>query len=147
MAVIFELADYPINDAALRFGAPEPEAGAVVCFEGRVRNHHDGKKVVSLCYSVYPELAFNEGNAIAEEARERFGLIEVFVVHRYGELVIGDLALWVRVTAVHRGEAFDACRYIIDEIKQRLPVWKDERYVDGSRAWVYSQDHNAGGSV
>ncbi len=116
-----------------------PTAGGYVTFEGRVRNHHQGKDVVSLSYTAYPELALNEGNAIVAEALAKFSLVHALAAHRHGQLAIGDTAVWVAAWAHHRHEAFEAARYLIDQIKVRIPIWKEEFYADGSYAWVHCQ--------
>lgn len=113
-----------------------PSAGAALEFWGIVRDHNDGRSVRGLEYSVYPELAAKEGQRIVDEATVRFGLVQARAQHRYGALKIGDAALWVEVYAGHRGEAFEACRWIVDEIKKRVPIWKQELYVEGDRQWV-----------
>lgn len=130
----FELVDHPIQPSTCGF-APG-SAGAVVTFEGLVRNVNEGRPVVALEYSVYPELALKEGEKILEEARQRFPLEAVKAVHRVGRLEIGDLAVWIAVASGHRGEAFEACRWIIDEIKERVPLWKKEIYADGDSGWL-----------
>jgi len=116
--------------------AAPPESGAVVSFWGRVRNHNEGRNVTGLEYSAYEVLAVKEGNRIVCEALERFGLDAVRAVHRVGDLAIGDAAVVVEVASGHRGEGFEACRWIIDEIKSRVPIWKCEHYVEGDREWV-----------
>lgn len=112
------------------------EAGAFVCFEGRVRNNNDGKQVSRLEYEAYPALAQKEAEKVVEEAQGLFPLISVFGVHRVGALEIGDVAVWIGVLSRHRAEAFDACRYLIDQIKARVPIWKKEFYTDGTSVWV-----------
>jgi len=111
-------------------------SGAVVAFWGRVRDHNEGRAVRGLEYSAYPELAVKEGNRIVTEAVVRFDLDAVRAVHRIGDLAIGDAAVVVEVASGHRGEGFEACRWIIDEIKHRVPIWKCEHYVEGDREWV-----------
>jgi molybdopterin synthase catalytic subunit len=111
-------------------------AGACVTFEGWVRNENEGRDVLRLEYESYEVMAMKEGNRIMEEACEKFGLISATCVHRVGLLEIGDMAVWVGVSSGHRGEAFDACRYIIDEVKHRTPIWKKEFYTDGDSGWV-----------
>jgi molybdopterin synthase catalytic subunit len=113
-----------------------PESGALVVFWGRVRDHNDGRRVTGLEYSSYEELAVKEGRRIVAEAVQRFGLDAVRAVHRLGTLAVGDAAVVVEVAAGHRGEGFDACRWIIDEIKARVPIWKKEHYVEGDHEWV-----------
>jgi len=126
-------ADFGLTDQRLEdlpgLAAPA-EAGAVVAFWGRVRNHNEGRRVTGLEYSAYEALALKEGRLIIEEAGSRFGLEAVRAVHRVGPLAVGDAAVVVEVAAGHRGEAFEACRWIIDEIKARVPIWKQECYVD-----------------
>ncbi len=114
-------------------------AGAFVDFEGRVRKVNEGKAVVSLEYEVFEELALSEGLKIIEEAKQAFNIIHVRAVHRQGHLQIGDCAVWVGVLSMHRSEAFSACRYMIDEIKKRLPIWKKEYYLDHPVEWVSCQ--------
>ena len=105
-------------------------------FEGWVRDHNEGEAVHALEYEAYPELAEKEGHRILIEARERFGVIGLAAVHRVGRLRIGELAVWVGVSAAHRGAAFDACRYVIDELKARVPIWKKEHYATGASGWI-----------
>ncbi len=130
----FEIVDHPIQPSTRDF-APGG-AGAVVTFEGLVRNVNEGRPVVALEYSAYPELALKEGEKILAEARQRYPLEAVKAVHRVGRLEIGDLAVWIAVASGHRGEALEACRWIIDEIKERVPLWKKEIYADGDSGWL-----------
>jgi len=120
----------------LRRSLDDASCGGFVCFEGRVRDYNEGHSVVSLEYEAFEPLALKEGERILGEARERFGIERVLCVHRVGALSVGDVAVWVGVNARHRGEAFAACRYIIDEVKHRVPIWKKERYADGQTQWV-----------
>ena len=105
-------------------------------FEGLVRNRNDGRAVLGLEYEAYVPLAEKEGELILGEAMARFNLVAASCVHRTGSVALGGLAVCVGVAAEHRGEAFEACRYIIDQAKARLPIWKREHYADGSREWV-----------
>lgn len=111
-------------------------SGACVTFEGRVRDHSDGRTVEALDYEAYGPLAEKEGKRIIEEALGKFQVNAALCAHRTGSLKLGDLAVWVAVTAAHRGAAFDACRYIIDEVKARVPIWKKEHFADGATEWV-----------
>tara|TARA_B100000809_G_C15072388_1_gene506573 strand:+ start:1110 stop:1535 length:426 start_codon:yes stop_codon:yes gene_type:complete len=111
-------------------------AGAFAGFEGWVRNYNDGHKVLQLEYEVYTPIAESEGRKIIQEAKERFDILDAQGIHRSGLLEIGECAVWVGVSSVHRNEAFDACRYIIDHIKVRLPIWKKEYYENGDSGWV-----------
>ena len=135
----FTLAASAIDPEALKARLAHPAAGALATFEGRVRNHADGRGVRLLEYQVYPELAQAEGERVVAEALARFDIIAAHCTHRSGILHIGDMAVWVGIAAAHRGAAFDACRYIIDEVKQRLPIWKRETYAEGDSGWVNCQ--------
>lgn len=132
----FRLSTVPLDSAALQSALADARAGACVTFEGWVRNRNEGQPVRSLEYEAYAPLAVSEGEKILAEAREKFALVGAAAVHRTGHLQLGELAVWVGVTAEHRGAAFDACRYIIDEAKARLPVWKKEHYAGGATAWI-----------
>lgn len=112
------------------------DAGGFVTFEGRVRETHHGREVCELEYEAYGELVITEGEKVLGEATERFGLLSAEAIHRIGRLGIGDTAVWIGVSAAHRKEAFAGCEYIIDELKQRLPIWKKEFYVDGESEWI-----------
>lgn len=132
----FLIAVQAIDSSALQRALADARAGACVTFEGWVRNRNEGQPVLSLEYEAYAPLAVSEGEKILAEAREKFSLLGAACVHRTGHLALGDLAVWVGVTAEHRGAAFDACRYIIDEAKARLPIWKKEHYASGATAWI-----------
>ena len=132
----FRLSSVPVDLAALRTELADPACGGFVAFEGWVRNHNEGLDVRRLEYEAYGPLAVREGERIAAEACERYGVGHVVCVHRVGELAIGDLAVWVGVSAHHRDEAFRACRFVIDEVKHRVPIWKKEHYVNGDSGWV-----------
>ena len=132
----FRIAAEILDPAALARTLSDPRAGACVTFEGWVRNRNEGQPVLSLEYEAYAPLAVSEGEKILAEARARFSLVAAACVHRTGHLQLGELAVWVGVTAEHRGAAFDACRYIIDEAKARLPIWKKEHYAGGATAWI-----------
>ncbi len=133
---MFTISATPIDPAALQRTLADARAGACVTFEGWVRNRNEGQPVLSLEYEAYAPLATSEGEAILAEARAKFALVGAVAVHRTGHLQLGELAVWVGVTAEHRGAAFDACRYIIDEAKARLPIWKKEHYATGATAWI-----------
>ncbi|MCD9027648.1 molybdenum cofactor biosynthesis protein MoaE [Luteimonas sp. BDR2-5] len=135
----FRLADAPFDIAPLRRRLLHDSAGAFSSFEGWVRDHNDGRPVHGLRYESYVALAEREGAQVIDEARARFALVDALCVHRIGDLAIGDLAVWVGVSAAHRGAAFDACRYIIDEVKARVPIWKHERYADGDTTWLHPE--------
>lgn len=132
----FLLSDAPLDEPALKATLAHPQAGGYASFEGWVRNHNEGRTVLRLEYEAYTAVAVREGERILQEARERFGVHDAACAHRVGALEIGDIAVWVGACASHRAEAFAACRYIIDEIKTRLPIWKKEFYTDGDSGWV-----------
>ena len=120
----------------LRAGLLDNAAGGYATFEGWIRNHNEGQDVLRLEYEAYAPLAITEGERVIEEALAKFPVLHAHCVHRSGLLEIGDCAVWVGVSAAHRDAAFDACRYIIDEVKIRLPIWKKEHYVNGDSGWV-----------
>lgn len=132
----FYLSDVPLEPTALARSLANPACGGYAAFEGWVRDHNEGRLVARLEYEAYAELAVREGERIVEEAIRPFGVAQALCVHRTGNLAIGDLAVWVGVSAAHRDEAFRACRAIIDEVKHRLPIWKKEHYRDGDSGWV-----------
>lgn len=132
---MFALSSEPLDPTVLRSCCASPEAGAFVDFEGRVRNHNEGRTVNHLEYEAYEKAARTEGERIVAEARERFRIVTAICVHRTGRLAIGDVAVWVGVAAAHRSPAFDACRFVIDEVKARVPIWKKEHYGEESR-WL-----------
>jgi molybdopterin synthase catalytic subunit len=133
----FAISPEPFEIAPLRARLLTPRAGAYASFEGWVRDHNEGRPVQGLFYESYRELAEAEGERIVEEAIARFDLAAAACVHRTGELALGDLAVWVGASAGHRGPAFEACRWIIDEVKSRVPIWKRERYVSGDSDWLH----------
>jgi molybdopterin synthase catalytic subunit len=118
-----------------------PARGGMSCFLGVVRDHHGGRAVGSLDYSAYEPMAEAECARIVAEARARWQA-EVALEHRLGHLEVGEAAVAIAAAAAHREAAFAACRYVIEEVKRRVPIWKRERYVDGTAAWV---DASAGG--
>jgi molybdopterin/thiamine biosynthesis adenylyltransferase/molybdopterin synthase catalytic subunit/rhodanese-related sulfurtransferase len=132
----FEFTTAPIDAATLATPLARPAAGGFAAFEGRVRDHHAGRRVTALEYEAFEALATNEGERIVAEALHRHGATAARCVHRLGRLGIGESAVWVGVSAPHRAEAFAACREIIDAIKHRLPIWKKEHYAEGDSGWV-----------
>ena len=135
----FSLSETVIDADSLLRGLEGERVGAVVVFEGRVRDHNEGRAVRGLAYEAYAKLAESEGARIIEEACSRFEIVQVLCVHRIGELSLGELAVWVGVSAAHRDAAFAACRYVIDEVKARVPIWKREHYVGGEAEWLHPQ--------
>lgn len=114
---------------------PAPEDGALCVFTGVVRNHNDGKPVLYLEYEGYEEMVTSIFDEIASEARQRFGVTRVRIVHRLGRMEIGETSVAVAVSSPHRREAFEACRFAIDTLKHHAPIWKKEFYEDGS-SWL-----------
>ena len=126
------LTDQPIDVEALEASVAGPSHGALVTFVGRARDvADDGRRVIELEYEVYPEMAASVLDEIGAEAETRFGA-RVAVVHRFGIVPIGEAAVVIVTAAVHRAEAYDANRFVIEAIKERLPIWKRERFADGS---------------
>ena len=113
----------------------EPEDGALCVFTGVVRNHNDGKSVRYLEYEGYEEMVVSIFDEISAEAKTRFGVTRVRIVHRLGRMEIGDTSVAVAVSSPHRKEAFEACRFAIDTLKHKAPIWKKEFYTDGS-SWL-----------
>ncbi len=136
----FKITEGAIDVVALKAELHDDRAGAVTTFEGHVRNHNEGRSVTKLEYEACESLAQTEAKRIFDEAKERFDLLHCGCVHRVGELQVGDIAVWVGVSSKHRDAAFQAARYIIDEIKLRLPIWKKETYTDGSSGWINCQN-------
>ena len=129
--IFVDVTEAPIVEGDVRARVGAAEDGAVLLFLGTVRDHNDGRPVERLHYDAYRDMALRELRAIAEEAAKRAGTDRIAVIHRTGTLEIGDASLAVAVSTPHRAEAFDAARWIIEEIKQRVPVWKKEHYADG----------------
>jgi len=125
----------PLDLTALVETVTAPDRGGVVTFVGTVRDHHHGRQVTSLSYSAYEPMAESVCGTIRAEAERRWP-VRVAVVHRLGDLEIGDAAVAIAVASAHRDEAFAACRYVIEEIKRRVPIWKRERFTDGTEEWV-----------
>jgi len=132
----FRLSREPLVVVAASKALLDPAAGACVSFEGWVRNHADGRAVLRLEYEAYEALAVKEGERILDEAVEQFGVTRALCLHRLGVLSVGEIAVWVGVASAHRDAAFAACRYVIDEVKQRVPIWKKEFFADGDSGWV-----------
>ena len=139
----FAFSREPLAPAALARALEDESCGALVSFEGWVRDHNDGRRVERLDYEAYEALATKEGERIVAEALERFAVTRAGCVHRLGALALGDLAVWVGVSAAHRGAAFEACRWIIDEVKDRVPIWKKEFYPEGDSGWINCEVRSA----
>ena len=143
----FSISSTPIDADATKKVVADNSCGALVVFEGWIRDHNEGQAVERLEYEVYRPVAEKEGARIIEEAIARFGIEHAVCIHREGLLELGEIAVIVCVSSAHRGEAFDACRYIIDETKSRLPIWKKEHYVSGTSEWVNCENCATAGQV
>jgi len=128
------LTDDPIDSSALRHLIRRSD-GAYVLFEGIVRDHSEGKAVESIFYDAYRPMAEKEIGAIVDDVRSRFPDVDCAVIHRLGQLVVGDVSIAIACASPHRAEAFDACRMLIDRIKETVPIWKKERGPNGEE-WV-----------
>ncbi|MFJ6001975.1 molybdenum cofactor biosynthesis protein MoaE [Arthrobacter sp. NPDC092385] len=127
--------DTPITPEQAHAGVDSPRCGAVVGFSGVVRNHDGGRDVTSLSYSAHPS-AERIIREVADEVAARHDGVRIWVAHRIGPLAIGDQALVAAVGAAHRGEAFTACSELVDLVKERVPIWKEQFFTDGSVEWV-----------
>ncbi len=125
----------PIDTAVLRARLTDPGTGAVVIFEGVVRDNHEGRSVTGLDYEAHATLAELQWQRLRGDAIERFELQSVAGAHRAGSLPVGGLAVWIGVSAAHRQAAFEGCAWLIDRVKQEIPIWKRERYSEGAARW------------
>jgi len=129
------MTDQPLDMNQLLRETENDTCGALVVFDGVVRNHHEGKGVSGMSYTAYGPMAEKVLADLEQETLDRFPIAECRIVHRTGDLNIGDSSVLVVVRAAHRGDAFDGARYAIDTLKVRLPVWKEDFYEDGSQAY------------
>ena len=132
----FQLTSEPLDPQRLVAAIRKDESGAVALFYGVARNHSDGRPVLALEYEAYPALAEKKLRSVAEEVRTRWPITGIGILHRTGRLAIGETSLLVAVSAAHRQEAFQACHYAVDRIKETVPIWKKEVWEDGDGAWV-----------
>jgi molybdopterin synthase catalytic subunit len=130
------LVSSPLDLARLVAEVSDPANGASILFVGTVRDVNDGRAVTGIDYSAYVSMAERELAAILDEAATRFGTPHLVVEHRLGTLAVGDASIAIAVAHPRRGAAYDASRFIIEEIKRRVPIWKREHYTDGTREWV-----------
>lgn len=128
--------DQPIDPAAVLARVGDPVDGAVLLFLGVVRNHHEGKSVTDIRYEAYQAMAEAELARIGDEAAALLGTDRVAIVHRTGDLEVGEASVAVAVSSPHRAESYEASRFVMEEIKKRVPVWKLEGFTDGTRQWV-----------
>jgi molybdopterin synthase catalytic subunit len=132
-----EIRAEPLSVDEVRAAVATPAAGAIALFAGTVRDHDGGRGVARLSYSAHPS-AQAELRRVAEKVAAGFGVLALAAVHRVGDLDVGDLAVVVAVSCPHRGEAFEACRMLIDTLKHEVPIWKHQRFGDGTDEWVGS---------
>jgi molybdopterin synthase catalytic subunit len=130
------IVSHPLNPTALLDEVSGLSNGASILFVGTVRNINDGRDVTGIDYAAYVPMAERELAAIVAEAAERFHTSDIVVEHRLGHLSLLDASVVIAVAHQHRASAYDASRYIIEELKRRVPIWKREEYVDGTREWV-----------
>ena len=131
-----ELTHSRIDDAALVAAAARPDCGAIASFLGTTRDHHQGRRVLRLEYEAYEPMALEALARIEREAIEKHGVASCVIVHRLGEVPAAEASVAVVVAAAHRGPAFDACRWAMDELKRSVPIWKKEHFAGGDAAWV-----------
>jgi molybdopterin synthase catalytic subunit len=135
---MFRVTQEPLNLQALVDYVTDPEAGAIVTFIGTTRNHNEGRRVISLDYEAYPEMAERELKRLGEEAKRRWSIQRMAIVHRVGRVEISEPSVVIAVAAAHRDDAFQACRFAIEEIKKSVPIWKKEVY-EGGEVWIGTQ--------
>jgi len=133
--LLIRVQEAPLDLAELVRAVEHPSAGGLVTFSGVVRDHHDGKHVTAIAYEAYGEMAEAKMRDIAAGVQRRWPECRIAIVHRTGKLEIGEASVLIAVSAPHRAEAFDACEYAIDTLKQIVPIWKKEAYDDGE-VWL-----------
>lgn len=131
-----ELTHQPIDTARLTREAARPDCGAIALFLGTTRDHHQGRRVTRLAYEAYEPMALAALARLEREALEQFEISMCRVIHRLGEVRLAEASVAVIVAAAHRGPAFDACRWVMDELKRTVPIWKKEFFDSGGAAWV-----------
>jgi molybdopterin synthase catalytic subunit len=134
---MIEITESPIDHAAVTERVRSNAAGAVCTFLGTVREMTGSRRTIALAYEAYPEMALRKLAELETEARRRWPVIEVGLVHRIGRLDLGEVSVVVAVSCPHRHEAFEACRWLIDTLKDVVPIWKKENWADGSEEWVH----------
>ena len=130
------IVQHPLDPAALLAEVSTIGHGASTLFVGTVRDTHAGRHVTGMDYHAYESMALHELTAIVAEAEARYPGAQVICEHRTGALTLGDASVVIAAAHAHRAPAFDACRFVIETLKQRVPIWKREHYVDGTRSWV-----------
>lgn len=132
---LLDIRDLPLSADECLAAVADPSAGGTTLFVGAVRDDDGGRSVQKLAYSAHPS-ALEQLRIVAEEVAAANPIVALAAVHRVGELAIGDLAVVAAVSAVHRGEAFTACRQLIDRLKHEVPIWKHQAFSDGTSEWV-----------
>jgi len=132
---MFKVTTAPLSIDEAYAAVRRDDCGAVALFAGVVRDHHDGKRVLSISYSAFREMAEKEFARIAEEARARWTIGPVYIAHRTGRLAVGEASVVIAVSAPHRAEAFEACRHAIEALKKMAPIWKEE-FTETGKAWI-----------
>ena len=132
---LLDIRDTPLSVDEVFRAVADPAAGGTAVFVGAVRGQDDGRAVTDLGYSAHPS-ALDELRTVTDEVAAAHDVVAVAAVHRVGDLAVGDLAVVVAVSCAHRGEAFVACRALIDELKSRVPIWKHQVFADGDEEWV-----------
>ena len=135
---MFRLTDKPIDLMELVAYVTDPGAGAIATFTGTTRNHNEGRKVIALDYDGYPEMAEKELARIGDDAKTKWPICRMAIVHRLGPVQITEASVIIAVSAGHRDAAFAACRFTIEEIKKTVPIWKKEVY-EGGEVWIGTQ--------
>ncbi len=135
---MFRVTDQPIQLQELVVHVTDPEAGAIATFIGTTRNNNEGRKVIALDYEAYPEMAEKELVRLGHEAKKRWNICRMAIVHRIGPVQITEASVMIAVSAAHREDAFAACRFAIEEIKKSVPIWKKEVY-EGGEVWIGTQ--------
>ncbi len=136
--MMFRVTQKAINLQELVEYVTDPEAGAIATFIGTTRNNNEGRKVISLDYEAYPEMAEKELARLGEEAKIKWNIRRMAIVHRIGPVQITEPSVIIAVSAAHRSDAFEACRFAIEEIKKSIPIWKKEIF-EGGEVWIGSQ--------
>jgi molybdopterin synthase catalytic subunit len=135
---MFRVTDKPINLQELVDCVTDPEAGAIATFIGTTRDNNEGRKVIALDYEAYPEMAEKELIRLGEEAKRKWQICRMAIIHRVGPVQITEPSVMIAVSAAHREAAFAACRFAIEEIKKTVPIWKKEVY-EGGEIWIGTQ--------
>ncbi len=134
---MFEITSSPIDHAALTERVRSHNAGAVCTFLGSVREMTGDRRTAALRYEAYPEMALKTLGDLEAQARSRWPILELAMVHRIGDLELGEISVVVAVSCPHRNQAFEACRWLIDTLKEVVPIWKKEVWADGTEEWVH----------